>query len=91
MLILEAEPGCAYDRLEVWQARKRLRLACGNWTSKIKLLRTRGDNSAPLTLRFRSDYSRRYHGYKAHAYLESGQYTLRIILSFVFENLLLFP
>ena len=70
---------CSYDYLEIYEgvpgsnssgvAPRRL---CGDWSSKLKLLRyvSRGPR---LLLRFVSDYSHHYGGLKAKVSMENGK------------------
>ncbi|GJQ68780.1 hypothetical protein Trydic_g14718 [Trypoxylus dichotomus] len=79
-LVLENEPSCSYDYLEIWEAvsnsshpnnsqssSKRL---CGDWSSKLKLLRYVSKGSK-LRLRFSSDYSHHYGGFKVRVSTEN--------------------
>ncbi|VEN43937.1 unnamed protein product, partial [Callosobruchus maculatus] len=79
-LVLEDEPSCSYDYLMILEVRsndsssfnesvasKRL---CGDWSSKLKLLRHVSSGSR-LRLRFSSDYSHHYGGFKARVSMEN--------------------
>lgn len=48
------------------------RRLCGDWSSKLKLLRYTTSGSY-LGLHFVSDYSHHYGGYKAKVYMENGK------------------
>lgn len=73
---------CSYDYLEIWEgfsanatsvnnSRNTKRL-CGDWSSKLKLLRYVSDGSK-LKLRFSSDYSHHYGGFKVRVSTENGK------------------
>lgn len=67
---------CSYDLLEFVESHNNIttveRRICGDWTEKLKLLRH--VTSAPnLQLRFVSDYSHNFGGYKARASMEHGK------------------
>ncbi|CAH2011472.1 unnamed protein product [Acanthoscelides obtectus] len=79
-LVLEDEPSCSYDYLMILEVRsndstsfnesvasKRL---CGDWSSKLKLLRHVSSGSR-LRLRFSSDYSHHFGGFKARVSMEN--------------------
>ncbi|XP_025834353.1 cubilin-like, partial [Agrilus planipennis] len=91
-LVLEDEPTCSYDYLEIMEpvsgggnnandagnsnsnnsvaaeptatAAKRRRRLCGDWSSKLKLLR-HTSNGSRMVLHFSTDYSHHYGGFKA--------------------------
>ncbi|XP_049809059.1 uncharacterized protein LOC126252230 [Schistocerca nitens] len=76
-LVLEDEPTCSYDYLQILEpvgnsnssvATRRL---CGDWSSRLKKLRYVSQGPA-LQLRFFSDYSHHYSGYKARISMEQG-------------------
>lgn len=87
---------CSYDFLEIWepsptnQSAPDKRRLCGDWSSRLKLLRhvSRGPR---LQLRFESDYSHHYTGFKATLTMENGKYietsSQNILLSHVLRNL----
>jgi hypothetical protein len=70
---------CSYDYLEIFEAATgsestgvATRKLCGDWSSKLKLLRyvSRGPR---VRLRFVSDYSHHYGGFKAKVSMENGK------------------
>ena len=70
---------CSYDYLEIFEgvpgsnsSGVASRKLCGDWSSKLKLLRyvSRGPR---LLLRFVSDYSHHYGGLKAKVSMENGK------------------
>lgn len=72
---------CSYDYLEVYESassndsnsNESARRFCGDWSDKLKLLRY--VSSGPrLYLRFISDYSHSFSGYKAHVSIEQGKF-----------------
>lgn len=72
---------CSYDYLEIIESVAgsnssgfASRKLCGDWSSKLKLLRyvSRGPQ---LRLRFVSDYSHHYGGFKAKVAMERGEET----------------
>ncbi|XP_068905882.1 uncharacterized protein [Tenebrio molitor] len=78
-LVLENEPSCSYDYLEILENANATtsinsssaRRLCGDWSSKLKLLRYVSKGSK-LKLRFSSDYSHHFGGYKARVSMESA-------------------
>lgn len=70
---------CSYDYLMILEnsssdislsnSTKRL---CGDWSSKLKLLRYMSQGSR-IKLRFSSDYSHHYGGFKARLSMENGE------------------
>ncbi|XP_015833125.1 uncharacterized protein LOC103312261 isoform X4 [Tribolium castaneum] len=78
-LVLENEPSCSYDYLEILENNNvtsainstSARRLCGDWSSKLKLLRY-VSNGSKLKLRFSSDYSHHFGGYKARVSMESA-------------------
>lgn len=55
------------------------RKLCGDWSSKLKLLRYVSKGSK-LKLKFSSDYSHHYGGYKARISMENGKFVRRIAI-----------
>lgn len=55
------------------------RKICGDWSSKLKLLRYKS-NSNSLGIRFTSDYSHHFSGFKAKIALEKGWYEVGIFI-----------
>lgn len=76
-LVLEDEPSCSYDYLEIIEQEpisppaKGRRRRCGDWSSKLKLLR-HVSHGSKISLRFNSDYSHHYGGFKARVSMESA-------------------
>jgi hypothetical protein len=56
------------------------RKICGDWSSKLKLLRYKS-NSNSLGIRFTSDYSHHFSGFKAKIALEKGWYGFYFFVS----------
>ncbi|GLV32032.1 lectin-24A [Carabus blaptoides fortunei] len=77
-LVLEKEPLCSYDYLEIIEmalddhSENVSRRLCGDWSAKLKLLRYVSIGSR-LRLRFVSDYSHHYGGFKARMSMENGK------------------
>ncbi len=71
---------CSYDYLEVYEDLTNntdndtdsFRRFCGDWSDKLKLLRYISPGPR-LHLRFISDYSHSFSGYKAHVTIEQGK------------------
>lgn len=73
---------CSYDYLEIWELTNNTstttvnstfaRRLCGDWGSKLKLLRY-VSNGSRMKLRFISDYSHHFSGYKARVSMENGK------------------
>lgn len=76
------------------------RRLCGDWSSKLKLLR-HISSGARLKLKFSSDYSHHFGGFKARVSIESSKYVLNLfhvarfmlphkgkILNFIERNIL---
>jgi hypothetical protein len=70
---------CSYDYLEIFEgvagnnaSGVATRKLCGDWSSKLKLLRyvSRGSR---IRLRFVSDYSHHFGGFKAKVSMENGK------------------
>lgn len=59
------------------------RRLCGDWSSKLKLLRYVSGGSY-LGLHFVSDYSHHYGGYKAKVFMENSEYLLYYVLWYGF-------
>lgn len=55
------------------------RKMCGDWSSKLKLLRHRSENNV-VGLRFSSDYSHHFGGFKAKISLEKGMRNLYCVV-----------
>ncbi|KAK9876709.1 hypothetical protein WA026_014948 [Henosepilachna vigintioctopunctata] len=82
-LVLENEPTCSYDYLEILETgvdasqpsgpknRSLARRLCGDWSAKLKLLRYVSITSK-LILKFSSDYSHHFGGYKARVSMENA-------------------
>ncbi|XP_066250843.1 uncharacterized protein [Euwallacea similis] len=77
-LVIENEPSCSYDYLEIIEhtsngsaTNSSSRRLCGDWSAKLKLLRYVGHGSK-LILRFSSDYSHHFGGYKARVSMENA-------------------
>ncbi|KAL1516744.1 hypothetical protein ABEB36_000608 [Hypothenemus hampei] len=74
-LIIENEPSCSYDYLEIIEPAVNVstfeRRLCGDWNTKLKLLRYVSYGSK-LTLRFSSDYSHHFGGFKARVSMENA-------------------
>lgn len=69
-LIQTPEMGANFDKSLNGNAPRRI---CGDWNSKVKLLRYR--SSGPiLGLHFSSDYSHHFGGYKAKVVIKNGNY-----------------
>ncbi|CAH1179710.1 unnamed protein product [Phaedon cochleariae] len=80
-LVLENESSCSYDYLLIMESfndstwnnmstsTKRL---CGDWSAKLKLLRY-VSHTSKLKLRFSSDYSHHFGGFKARVSMEIGK------------------
>lgn len=76
---------CSYDYLEIWEPagggtagnESRTRRLCGDWSSKLKLLRY-VSLGPRLQLTFVSDYSHHYGGFKARISMENGKFDLHI-------------
>ncbi|RZF36004.1 hypothetical protein LSTR_LSTR005820, partial [Laodelphax striatellus] len=69
-LVLESESLCGYDVLELWEGKEKpSKRLCGDWTDRLKLLRHKSSDSS-LRLRFHSDYSHNFGGYKARVSME---------------------
>ncbi|KAG5899365.1 hypothetical protein JTB14_036854 [Gonioctena quinquepunctata] len=77
-LVLENEPRCSYDFIQILEdsidepANNSLssRRLCGDWSSKLKLLRYTS-HSSRLKVRFSSDYSHHFGGFKARVSMEN--------------------
>ncbi|ENN79783.1 hypothetical protein YQE_03839, partial [Dendroctonus ponderosae] len=78
-LVIENEPSCSYDYLEIIERSANAlasnvsnlgRRLCGDWSTKLKLLRYVSQSSR-LTLRFSSDYSHHFGGFKARVSMEN--------------------
>ncbi|KAF5270044.1 hypothetical protein FQR65_LT05843 [Abscondita terminalis] len=78
-LVLESEPACSYDYLEILENFTNSsalnnsepgRRLCGDWSLKLKLLRYVSKGSK-LKLRFSSDYSHHFGGFKARVSMEN--------------------
>ncbi|XP_045464827.1 uncharacterized protein LOC123674047 [Harmonia axyridis] len=80
-LVLENEPTCSYDYLEIlengidpqqFSSKNQTvsRRLCGDWSAKLKLLRYISSTSK-LILKFSSDYSHHFGGYKARVSMEN--------------------
>lgn len=67
---------CSYDYLEIIElaghSENVSRRLCGDWSAKLKLLRYVSTGSR-LRLRFVSDYSHHYGGFKARMSMENGK------------------
>ncbi|XP_060519804.1 uncharacterized protein LOC132698003 isoform X2 [Cylas formicarius] len=77
-LVIENEPSCSYDYLEISENssnassnQPKIRRLCGDWSTKLKLLRYVSQGSR-VRLRFSSDYSHHYGGYKARVSMENA-------------------
>ncbi|ERL91607.1 hypothetical protein D910_08937 [Dendroctonus ponderosae] len=79
-LVIENEPSCSYDYLEIIERSANAlasnvsnlgRRLCGDWSTKLKLLRYVSQSSR-LTLRFSSDYSHHFGGFKARVSMENA-------------------
>lgn len=71
-LIQTPEMGANFDKSLNGNAPRRI---CGDWNSKVKLLRYR--SSGPiLGLHFSSDYSHHFGGYKAKVVIKNGNYQM---------------
>ncbi|XP_050299041.1 uncharacterized protein LOC126737949 isoform X2 [Anthonomus grandis grandis] len=83
-LVIENEPNCSYDYLEIIENSSNGsipqrnqssssvgRRLCGDWSTKLKLLRYVSHGSK-LTLRFSSDYSHHFGGFKARVSMENA-------------------
>jgi hypothetical protein len=57
------------------------RKMCGDWSSKLKLLRYRTKSNL-LGIRFSSDYSHHFSGFKAKISLEKGKHTMKSSVPF---------
>ncbi|XP_075225285.1 uncharacterized protein LOC142326585 [Lycorma delicatula] len=70
-LVLEKEPLCGYDVLELWEDDEQTasRRYCGDLTDRLKLLRYKTE-VPKLRLRFYSDYSHHMGGFKARVSME---------------------
>ncbi|KAK5642078.1 hypothetical protein RI129_008245 [Pyrocoelia pectoralis] len=78
-LVLESEPSCSYDYLEILEnfansstlnSSESGRRLCGDWSSKLKLLRYVSKGSK-LKVKFSSDYSHHFGGFKARVSMEN--------------------
>ncbi|CAG9865029.1 unnamed protein product [Phyllotreta striolata] len=81
-LVLENEPTCSYDYLQILEVPRNESAAqsaidpdsnrrlCGDWSSKLKLLRY-VSRSSRLKLRFISDYSHHFGGFKIRLSIEN--------------------
>ncbi|KAL3285248.1 hypothetical protein HHI36_019358 [Cryptolaemus montrouzieri] len=81
-LVLENEPTCSYDFLEILETgtdslqhtgsrnHSLARRLCGDWSAKLKLLRYVSTTSK-LLLKFSSDYSHHFGGYKVRVSMEN--------------------
>ncbi|XP_024085463.1 uncharacterized protein LOC106663479 isoform X2 [Cimex lectularius] len=67
-LVLEHEPTCSYDYVEVQSGNSSTRL-CGDWSNKLKLLRQVLPGPS-MTIKFLSDYSHNFGGFKARISIE---------------------
>nr|CAD7577505.1 unnamed protein product [Timema californicum] len=82
-LLLENEPSCSYDYLELFDggngsvATRRL---CGDWSTKLKLLRY-VSQGPQIRLRFVSDYSHRFSGFKVKVAI-ANEPTMKIGVGF---------
>ncbi|CAH1100186.1 unnamed protein product [Psylliodes chrysocephalus] len=82
-LVLENEPSCSYDYLQIlempWNESAspptpdpaQSQRLCGDWSSKLKLLRY-VSRSSKLKLRFNSDYSHHFGGFKIRVSIENA-------------------
>lgn len=64
-----------FNRLAMSDASSTPRRICGDWNSKVKLLRYRS-NGPILGLHFSSDYSHHFGGYKAKVVIKDGKWCL---------------
>ncbi|XP_059470868.1 uncharacterized protein LOC132193927 isoform X2 [Neocloeon triangulifer] len=74
-LVLEKEPMCTYDFLEISEPEEEevaARRLCHDWSGKLKLLRHTSRGSQ-LQLLFSSDYSHRFAGFKARVFMENDE------------------
>lgn len=84
-LIQTPEMGANFDKSLNGNAPRRI---CGDWNSKVKLLRYR--SSGPiLGLHFSSDYSHHFGGYKAKVVIKNGDYHCMLFFNvfFILNNI----
>lgn len=76
-LIQTPEMGINFDKALHVNAPRRI---CGDWNSKVKLLRYRSIGPI-LGLHFSSDYSHHFGGYKAKVVIKNGELFFKKLLS----------